>query len=273
LKNPRSFIVTLYVILKYKIIRTRQKIRKFLSIKSSFNDYLKLQKSFYQAGARIDRIHSLKIKNDLVIGSYAEHNSWPDYEIYLFDALGVDLKDFVALDFGCGPGRNILRYQDRFRRIDGADISRVNLSNAKKYLKANGLPLDKSPNLFETSGSNLGNAPDGFYDLVFSTICIQHICSHTIRLEIFKDMYRVLKPGGWLSIQMGFGNQSPRSVDYYEDYYGAIGTNREMDTRVTNPEQLKNDLLKLNFKDFSFDIRPTGPGDDHEQWIFFRVKK
>lgn len=29
-----------------------------------------------------------------------------------------------VLDFGCGPGRNIVKYNKRFNRIDGVDIAK-----------------------------------------------------------------------------------------------------------------------------------------------------
>ena len=34
------------------------------------------------------------------------------------------------------------------------------------------------------------------YDFIYSTIALQHICSHTIRTQIFKDLNKLLKEGG-----------------------------------------------------------------------------
>jgi hypothetical protein len=46
-----------------------------------------------------------------------------------------------------------------------------------------------------------------------------------------------------------------------------------MDTRVEDQNFLKEDLEKIGFKDFNFYLRPTGPGDLHQNWIFFNAKK
>ena len=32
-------------------------------------------------------------------------------------------------------------------------------------------------------------------------------------------------------------------------------------------------VTSLGFTDFKYDIRPTGPGDTHKNWIFVEAKK
>jgi len=139
---------------------------------------------------------------DHVVGSYEAHNSWPDYETFLMRYVDDSFSDKLALDFGCGPGRHIVQFGHRFRRMDGADISARNLENARQNLQAQGIAV---PDLYVTSGTDLGAAPSAAYDFVMSVITLQHICVHEIRLAILRDIARILKPGGRFSSQMGFG--------------------------------------------------------------------
>jgi ubiquinone/menaquinone biosynthesis C-methylase UbiE len=102
---------------------------------------------------------------------------------------------------------------------------------------------------------------------------MQHICVYKIRYNYFKEFYRVLKPGGHITIQMGYGTPSRMTVDYYDDYYDAKATNRGCDTNISDYKQLEKDLLSIGFKNFKYYIRPTGPGDCHPNWIFFNAQK
>ena len=235
------------------------------------DDYLEMQRSFYEEYAAKDDISPGQIGGDHVVGSWEQHNRWPDYETCLMREVPPD-GSWVAIEYGCGPGRNILRWSDRFARIDGVDISSVNLANARRYL-ASLIPEAKSPNLFLTRGSDCGDAPANSYDFAFSTICLQHICVHRIRTAIFADLYRCLKPGGLLSVQMGYGVPSQNTVDYHADFYDAPGTNRACDVAIADPDQVAQDLRAIGFVDFDHVIRPVGPGDLHPNWIFFSARK
>jgi ubiquinone/menaquinone biosynthesis C-methylase UbiE len=236
------------------------------------NKYTQMQQSQYDAEASIWSISN----PNPVVGSFHEHNQWKDYNDYLFKDI-ANTKDRVALDFGCGPGRNIVKFWNQFQRIDGVDISSTNLENAKKYLEHNQMDSN-SIHLFHCNGKDLSCIEkDESYDIIFSTICLQHICVHEIRLNYFKEFFRLLKKsGGTLCIQMGFGPKTARknSVGYFENYYDAHGTNGHCDTRVEDAEkELKYDLEKIGFIDFRYHVRPTGPGDGHPNWIFFQAKK
>lgn len=227
--------------------------------------YAKMQQDQYDHEASL---WSLSWR-DPVVGSFDQHNQWKDYDEYLFKDIETNGK--VALDFGCGPGRCIVQYANKFERIDGVDISQINLDKAKIWFEKN--QLKTVPKLYVNNGIDLSNIENNIYDVVFSTIAMQHICVHETRYSLLSEFHRVLKPGGSICIQMGFGPNHPRSVGYYENYYDAPATNSGMDTRVENPEELKQDLEKIGFNNFQYDIRPVGPGDHHDNWIFFRATK
>ena len=229
------------------------------------NKYTKMQQSEYDKFASE---WSLENK-DPVVGSFDKHNAWADYDNYLFKNI-EDTQSKVALDFGCGPGRNIVKFSSRFQRIDGVDISSTNLDNAALWCKENNV---STPTLYKNNGVDLADISSDTYDIVFSTITLQHICVHEIRLSLFKEFHRVLKPGGSICIQMGFGPGHPTAQDYYANFYDAPGTNSRQDTRIDNTDQVKSDLESIGYSSFEFDLRPMGPGCGHSQWIFFRAKK
>jgi ubiquinone/menaquinone biosynthesis C-methylase UbiE len=228
------------------------------------NKYTKMQQNQYDQEANNWTIDH----RDPVVGAFDAHNTWDDYDNFLFK--NVETTNKIALDFGCGPGRNIVKFTDKFQRIDGVDISETNLKNAAIWCKHNSITV---PNLFKTNGVDLQNITSNCYDIVLSTIVLQHICVHEIRFNFLKEFYRVLKPGGTICLQMGFGPDHPRSVDYFDNNYNALGTNSGCDTRVNDSSQIDLDLNQIGFNNFEYDIRPVGPGDIHSNWIFFRASK
>jgi SAM-dependent methyltransferase len=94
-----------------------------------------------------------------------------------------------------------------------------------------------------------------------------------------KEIYRVLKPGGYFCFQMGYGprflfDNQLSSAEYYENVFDARGSNGWHDVEVLDEKHLINDLIyKIGFKEYTSDIRPTGPGDVHQNWIWIRVRK
>ena len=193
-----------------------------------------------------DRLASLwgLEKKHFVVGPFDSHNAWEDYNL-LFDGM-FDFhnntkylplaKDPVILDFGCGPGRNLEKYSSNFKRVDGVDISYVNLENAVAWLKE----TDTYNNnlLFKSNGRDLKEIKDSQYDAVMSVIALQHICVHDIRQTLFREFYRVIKSGGWVTAQMGYGKGKLGAVSYYKNHYNIGETNGRTDVYVENPKQL-----------------------------------
>lgn len=236
-----------------------------MSVNSS-NNYTIMQKVEYEKQASEWNVNNL----NPVVGSFNSHNKWNDYE-FLFKDID-DFENKIALDFGCGPGRNLVKYSSKFRRLDGVDIAETNLQNALLWIKHNKIEPERH-NLILCNGVDLSNIISEQYDIVMSTICMQHICVYDIRFNYFKEFYRILKDGGHITIQMGYGTPSPLTVDYYDNYYGATSTNRGCDTNISDYTQVEKDLLRIGFKNFKYYIRPTGPGDIHPYWIFFNAQK
>ncbi len=235
-------------------------------MKKTKTDYLSMQNEYYDEYA----IQWSLSFRDPVVGSYDAHNSWPDYDTFLFK--DFDTNGLVALEYGCGPGRNLVKFSDRFARIDGVDISDVNIDKAKINLEHNGI---HDSNLYVTSGDNLSMVEDNVYDVVFAVICFQHICSHEIRFNILEDIYRVLKPGGKLCFQMGYGGKEGiPTAGYFDDIFDAASTNGHADVSITDESDIQKDLIeKIGYINYRSDIRETGPGDNHRNWIWVQVEK
>lgn len=233
------------------------------------NKYTQMQEAYYD----LDASYWTPQFREPVVGSFDAHNNWSDYQIFLWKDIPF-LKDKIVLDFGCGPGRNLVKWAKTVKRIDGVDISSINLDKAKLWIENNSLNVNNFT-LYKGDGVSIASVPSDSYDIVMSTIAMQHICVHEIRFNLLKEFHRVLKLGGNITIQMGYGPQVPEknSVDYYENNYDANSTNGHMDTRVENENQIKSDLEKIGFKNFNSYIRPVGPGDTHTNWIFFNAEK
>jgi hypothetical protein len=72
---------------------------------------------------------------------------------------------------------------------------------------------------------------------------------------------------------MGFGLRSSAEPSYYENRYDIDGTNGHCDVNVLQEIDIKTDLENIGFKNYKSDIRPTGPGDSHPNWIWVQVEK
>lgn len=212
------------------------------------NQYTVMQRSHY------DSTHHI-----MAIQNHRGHNSNPDY-------YGLLLKDItqnperwkgkVALDFGCGCGRNIKNLLDAapFDRVDGCDISKENIKESDKYLRAEGISEEQEKYaLWTTDGVSLQPIPDEQYDFVMSTIVLQHIAVHDIRYNLLKDIYRVMNKGGLFSFQMVHQGAPAK---YFDNTWDAGGTNGAFDVAIGNPDNLMKELTDIGFKDIVYTIRP-----------------
>lgn len=142
-----------------------------------------------------------------VVGHYDYHEHVP-YETNLLFQYGdlrrpifENFQNRTAFDIACGEGRMVRRMQKLFRKVDGADISQVMVDLAE----------DRTPGseFWVTNGVSTGDAPTAFYDFAFCTISMQHICVFETRDLILKDICRILKPDGKITLQYGFSRNYP----------------------------------------------------------------
>jgi len=227
------------------------------------NKYTIMQKRYYDNEG---------ITGNMNKQNHMQHNTNPDYwNILVKDTENNKYINKVGLDFACGCGRNVLNLYNRFRRMDGVDMSPELIKTCNDNFKKREIPLDKY-NFVTCNGVSLDVIQDNTYDFIMSTIALQHICVHDIRFNYFKEFFRVMKSGGVLSFQMGFGTKHPNTRDYYDNYYDATGTNSACDVRVTDPNDIINELKSIGFYNISYTIRQV-PQYSHGQWIYVRAEK
>lgn len=225
------------------------------------NTYTEMQRSYYETTADLMNVENHRI-----------HNGNRDYwDILVSDTL-LGFRAKVGLDFGCGCGRNVINLWNRFARMDGVDISANNLMYARQHLAGAGVPQD-AYRLHQCSGVDLAVLPDAEYDFVMSTVVLQHIAVHDIRLSYLREFHRVMRPGALLSFQMGFGPAPGQGrAEYYDNHWDAQGTNSAHDVMVTDPAQIQGDLERVGFEGFSHAIRPAFD-DGHAAWIYVKARR
>lgn len=262
---------------------------------SSENDYIQMQRKYYE---------DITIPSSDIVGQYNWHEKFP-YETFLLYKYGdvrypifSSYKNKRALDFGCGPGRMIKRMSRFFTQVDGCDISSRLLEEAKV----------NAPNsdFFLTNGNDLGNVPKNSYDFIYCTISMQHIASHSIRMQIIEQMYESLKENGCINLQMAYNPSFPyvynlaqhiiddkqiitkgrlNQADYLSDDFNATETNGTHDVGIGKKdlEIIKRDLEKYfsnvtywfaDVADYYEDLK----GEKHQDywatcWIFIYGEK
>jgi 2-polyprenyl-3-methyl-5-hydroxy-6-metoxy-1,4-benzoquinol methylase len=204
-------------------------------------DYVSMQKSYYNSFNDVD-----SFKNR-VVGNYDSQQLYPyekwllnisgDYENNLFD----NTSELIALDYGCGMGRMVERMGKLFKRVDGVDIGDNLINFCKKTYPTS--------NFWVTDGTNCSDAPLEHYDFIFSTICMQHICSYDVRMDIWKSIEKCLKSNGKFCFQlMMFESQNdiathlnmfntnynftPKYSRWRENHFDATSTNSSHDVYI-----------------------------------------
>ena len=104
---------------------------------------------------------------------------------------GGEPKQMKVLELGCGIGRMTKYLASIFGEVHATDVSGEMIRTARERLKG----LD-SVRLYETSGYDLGELEDNYFDFAFSAFVFRHVPTPEIIEENLREAYRVLKPGG-----------------------------------------------------------------------------
>lgn len=101
-----------------------------------------------------------------------------------------------ALDFGCGVGRLSQALAQHFARVDGVDVSPAMVGLARSCNR-HGERVTYHAN----DRPDLSIFPDGTFDLVVSSIVLQHI-EPAVATRFLRELCRVLAPGGAIVFQL-----------------------------------------------------------------------
>jgi SAM-dependent methyltransferase len=116
--------------------------------------------------------------------------------LYELDSQGIALRTGAALDFGCGVGRLTQALAPHFDRVVGVDVSPAMLELAERLNQVPG----KASYVCNTA-SNLHAFEDGAFDLVVTSIVLQHV-EPEIVLVYLHEFFRVLSPAGIVVFQL-----------------------------------------------------------------------
>lgn len=173
-----------------------------------------------------------------VIGNMGWHEMFP-YIPNLLKGIGDKLpaRPRVA-DFGGGPGRVLKRFQAFSENLACIDVSEYALQYCKNSFPQQALET------YASSGMDVGDAPEDYFDLVYSTISFQHIPSRTIRRNILRGVHNILRKDGWISFQMGYNpsytagkwSHDTEHAAYATDYWNAGATNGHADCVINEAD-------------------------------------
>jgi SAM-dependent methyltransferase len=102
-----------------------------------------------------------------------------------------------VLEIGCGIGRMTRPLARRFAAVVGLDVSEEMVRQAREHLAGfAGVEIRLG------SGDDLAGLDDASFDFVFSYLVLQHVPDADIARRYLREAGRVLKPGGWLHVQV-----------------------------------------------------------------------
>ena len=176
-----------------------------------------------------------------------------------------------VLDFGCGAGRSSRFIKELgIPEVSGVDKSSDMISFAKKQ--------DDGCNYLHISNNTIP-FEDNYFDCVVSTFVMLEISSESEMLEIFKEIYRVLKPNGsfvfvtnseylynmdWISNSTEYPKtQEFKDGDKLKIYLKNI--DQELYDYYWSDKKYRELLIKANYKSI-YNHLPVGEVNEPYEW-------
>lgn len=204
----------------------------------------------------------------MVVENHYNHNLEPNFWKYMVQPVISTHEpniDSLALEFGCGAGRNLLSLlvAGNFQRVDGIDISKGNAINAQKFVESK-IGFGRSI-CIEGNGYTCLPFPSDTYTFVISHQVFIHIPNREIRLSILKDLFRILKVRGTVVIHF---KEMGSSVEYSDNY-----NNFPMNVTVTEEDfpLIISDFEAAGFT--NIDLNPELNWVDEKMELFVTARK
>lgn len=99
------------------------------------------------------------------------------------------------LDIGCGEGYMLFRLKDKFDELYGFDVATSRLKEAKAKVKEIDSFKASKFKFVEGNADDSLPFPDDFYDVIICIAVMEHVYNIS---SLVKEIYRMLKPGGYV---------------------------------------------------------------------------
>jgi SAM-dependent methyltransferase len=160
-------------------------------------DVLSRHQQEWEELAKVDPLWAILTSSDRLGGGWelAEFFATGEAEISemlkVADDLGEPVRRERALDFGCGVGRLSRPLAERFRECVALDISEGMLKLAREL-------NEDRPNcrFLVNAAPDLGQLETESFDLVYSSLVLQHMPSVEVVEAYVSEFLRILRPGG-----------------------------------------------------------------------------
>jgi SAM-dependent methyltransferase len=161
------------------------------------DDVLSRHKQEWEELAKVDPLWAILTSSDRLGGGWelAEFFATGEAEISemlkVADDLGEPVRRERALDFGCGVGRLSRPLAERFRECVALDISEGMVKLAREL-------NEDRPNcrFLVNAAPDLGQLETESFDLVYSSLVLQHMPSVEVVEAYVSEFLRILRPGG-----------------------------------------------------------------------------
>ena len=166
------------------------------------------------------RLFFEKNSKGMELENHYHHNVEPNFWKHMVNPVlenPIASSNQLALEFGCGAGRNLLNLliAAPFLRVDGIDISKSIASSAQVFVEKKVGPGRTV--CLQGNGWSCLPFPSDSYTYVISHQVFIHIPHRTVRLSILTDMHRILKVGGVCVIHF---KTMTHAVPYSENFNG-----------------------------------------------------
>lgn len=125
------------------------------------------------------------------------------------EKLGICRMRGAALDFGCGVGRLTAALSGYFDSVTGVDISASMLDKARDLLAG-----QSGCTLMHNARPDLQVFPDASFDLVYSSLVLQHM-PRALAFAYLAEFVRVVRPGGAVAILVPEAHKPTPSAAVY----------------------------------------------------------
>jgi len=127
---------------------------------------------------------------------YLFGNPFKVYEMKIMADIMDRDSNATVIDLGCGNGTQTILNANKFRKVIGIDTNEQAIKLAKDKLSF--AHMDSKIEFF-TSTLERMNFPDNSIGGVVSYCVLEHIPNYK---EVLGDLYRIMKPGGWLLLSV-----------------------------------------------------------------------